>query len=368
MRVAVIALVCLLMGSFFIPTVGQAANPDVSANNAILIEQSSGRVLFEKQAHQEQPIASITKIMTAIIAIESGKLNDTVIASNRAVNAVGSSIYLEEGEKMKLKDLVYGLMLRSGNDAAVAISEHVGGSTEGFVHLMNRKAKWLGMTSTSFENPHGLDSDKHYSTAYDMAVLMRYAMDNEIFRQVTETERYKADKRAYAWRNKNKLLTGMYENSNGGKTGFTRVAGRTLVSSALKDDMELIVVTLNGPDDWRDHIGMFEWGFNQYNMTTIDQKGGSIYRIGETRDQVTGYLHHDIALPLNENEQNQIKRKSFILHDNPRTAEDVIGRTFYFVDAVPVIEAPIYSERHEIELLTDIVSVYQRMTGFDPNG
>ncbi|QKY69236.1 D-alanyl-D-alanine carboxypeptidase family protein [Lentibacillus sp. CBA3610] len=368
MRYAVIALVCLLIGGLFNPTIGQAANPGVSANNAVLIEQSSGRVLFEKQAHQEQPIASITKIMTAIIAIESGKLNETVTASDRAINAIGSSIYLEKDEKMKLKDLVYGLMLRSGNDAAVAISEHVGGSVEGFVHLMNRKAEWLGMTNTSFENPHGLDSDNHYSTAYDMAILMRYAMDNELFREVTETVSYKSEKRAYAWRNKNKLLTGMYDYSNGGKTGYTRVAGRTLVSSALKNDMELIAVTLNGPDDWRDHIEMFEWGFEQYDMTTIDQKGESIYQIEETGNQVTGYLHRDITLPLNANEQNQIESQSFILHDSPRTAEDVIGKTIYFLDAVPVIETPIYSERHETEFLTDIVSVYQRMTGFDPNG
>ncbi|SFA73035.1 D-alanyl-D-alanine carboxypeptidase [Lentibacillus halodurans] len=366
MRYAIIALVCLLIVSFFNPVVGQA-NPGVSANNAILIEQSSGRILFEKQAHQQQPIASITKIMTAIIAIESGNLNENVTVSNRAVNAIGSSIYLEEGEKMKLKDLIYGLMLRSGNDAAIAISEHVGGSMEGFVHLMNQKAQWLGMTNTSFENPHGLDSDRHYSTAYDMALLMRYAMDNDIFRQVTKTRSYKSDKRAYAWRNKNKLLTGMYEYSNGGKTGFTRIAGRTLVSSALKGDMELIAVTLNGPDDWSDHIGMFEWGFDQYDMTTIDQKGESIYEIAETGDQVTGYLHHDITLPLNENERNQIESKSFILHDNPQSAE-VIGKTIYFVDAVPVTETAIYSERHEAEFLEDIVTVYQRITGFDLNG
>ncbi|ALX47992.1 D-alanyl-D-alanine carboxypeptidase family protein [Lentibacillus amyloliquefaciens] len=369
MRYTIVALVCLLIGSFLIPAAGQAVSaPDVSANNAILIEQSSGRVLYEKQADQKQSIASITKIMTAIIAIESGKLNDTVVVSNRAVNAPGSSIYLEKGEKIKLKDLVYGLMLRSGNDAAIAISEEIGGSMEGFVHLMNQKAEWIGMTNTSFDNPHGLDSDNHYSTAYDMALLMRYAMNNEQFRQVTNTANYKPDNRAYSWQNKNKLLTGMYDYSNGGKTGYTRIAGRTLVSSALKENMELIAVTLNGPDDWRDHIGMFEWGFDQFKMTTIDQKGESIYQIADTGSQVKGYLHHDITLPLKISEQNQIQSKSFILHKNPRSASDVIGKTIYFVDSVPVTESPIYSERDKSDLLSDIVSVYLRMTGFVPNG
>src|SRR5699024_10434536 len=367
MRYAAITLVCLLISSLFYPASGQA-NPKVSANNAILIEQSSGRVLFERKAHEQQPIASITKIMTAIIAIESGELNKTVTVSNRAVNAIGSSIYLEEGEKIKLKDLIYGLMLRSGNDAAVAISEHVGGSMEGFVHLMNQKAQWLGMTNTSFENPHGLDTDNHYSTAYDMAVLMRYAMDNETFRQVTKTKSYKSENRVYAWKNKHKLLTGMYDHINGGKTGFTRIAGRTLVSSALKDDMELIAVTLNGPDDWRDHIGMFEWGFDNYDMTTIDQKGENIYRIADSGSQVTGYVHQDITIPLRKNEQGQIEKQSFIAHDNPGTAEDVIGKTIYFADAVPVTQTPIFSERDKTGFLKDVVSIYQGITGFDPNG
>lgn len=257
---AVLMIVCFLVSILVYPSVGQA-KPGVSANNAVLMEQSSGRVLYNKQAHEQRPIASITKIMTAIVAIESGKMNETVTVSDRAIHAIGSSIYLEKGEKIKLKDLVYGLMLRSGNDAAVAISEHVGGSVEGFVHLMNKKAKWLGMTNTSFANPHGLDADNHYSTAYDMALLMCYAMDNEVFRQVTETKIYKAEDGDYVWRNKHKLLTSLYQHTIGGKTGYTSTAGRTLVTVAEKDGMELIAVTLNAPDDWRDHTGLFEWGF-----------------------------------------------------------------------------------------------------------
>lgn len=262
--IRVFVFICIFCLYFYsLPMIGQAS-VNVSANNAILMDQKTGRVLFEKKAHEIQSVASITKLMTAIIAIESGKLNEVAIASRRAIYTEGSSIYLEQGERMKIRDLVYGLMLRSGNDAAVVISEHIGGSVEGFVYLMNEKARWLGMTNTNFENPHGLESENHYSTAYDMALLMRYAMNNEIFQEISNTTTYKADLRSYAWLNKNKLLTSLYEYCTGGKTGFTKKAGRTLVTSARKNNSDLIAVTLNAPDDWNDHIHMFEWGFN-YN-------------------------------------------------------------------------------------------------------
>lgn len=247
------------------------ASIDVSANNAVLIELNTGEILFEKQAHEIQSIASITKLMTAIIAIESNKMDEEAVTSRRAIYTEGSSIYLEQGEKMTIRDLVYGLMLRSGNDAAVAISEHIGGSVEGFVYLMNEKASWLGMTRTNFTNPHGLEDDNHYSTAYDMALLMRYAMNNPQFVEISGTTAYRSDKRSYSWFNKNKLLTKLYEFCTGGKTGYTRKAGRTLVSSAAKNGHHLIAVTLNAPNDWNDHINMFEWGFNYLDERTFEE-------------------------------------------------------------------------------------------------
>lgn len=247
---------------FSIPISGQA-QVGVSANNAVLIDQLTGEVLYEKRANEKQSVASITKVMTAIIAIESGIMDDKIRASRRAIYTEGSSIYLEQGEKVSLKDLVYGLMLRSGNDAAVAISEHIGGSVEGFVYLMNEKAAWIGMTNTNFSNPHGLEADNHYSTAYDMALLMQYAAGNHLFKEISETTIYQAKARSYAWKNKNKLLTSLYKYCTGGKTGFTKKAGRTLISSAEKNSRKLIAVTLNAPDDWNDHISLFEWGFDQ---------------------------------------------------------------------------------------------------------
>nr|WP_244856760.1 D-alanyl-D-alanine carboxypeptidase family protein [Oceanobacillus sp. J11TS1] len=265
-------MVIFIFSFLSFPIHGHAA-PSVSAQHAILIEQSSGRVLFEKNAVEQASIASITKVMTAIIAIESGKMNEEVTVSRNAIYTEGSSIYLEQGEKMTLKDLVYGLMLRSGNDAAVAIAEHVGESEEGFVYLMNEKADWLGMKNTHFDNPHGLDSETHYSSAHDMAILMQYAMENPIFQEISGETRYLSENRSYYWQNKNKLLTRLYAYCTGGKTGYTKQTGRTLLTTAEKDGMELIAVTLNAPDDWQDHIAMFEWGFDQFEMKEVDRNG-----------------------------------------------------------------------------------------------
>lgn len=274
-------LICLFLN----PGTGQA-KPSVSANNAVLMDQETGEVLFSKNAHEKKSVASITKVMTAIIAIESGKLDETAVTSRRAIYTEGSSIYLEQGEKMTIEDLVYGLMLRSGNDAAVAIAEQIGGSVEGFVYMMNEKAKWLGMQNTHFDNPHGLESPTHYSTAYDMALLMRYAASNKTFQKISGTKLHQAANRSYSWKNKNRLLTEKYEPCTGGKTGFTKVAGRTLLTTAEKQGKKLVAVTLNAPDDWNDHIQMYEYGFQQARpafssggRTFSDQFTDMIWRI-----------------------------------------------------------------------------------------
>src|SRR3954462_4764568 len=203
----------------YIPINTKAFGP-VSASSAVLMEQQSGRILYEKEAHEVRRIASITKIMTAILAIESGKLNDKVKVSENAVRAEGSSIYLKPGEKIKLEDLVYGLMLRSGNDSAVAIAEHVGGSLDGFVYLMNQKAEEIGMENTHFANPHGLDDhENHLSTAYDMTILTQYAMFNDTYQKIAGTKVHRVPDptgdRDRVWSNKNRLLTGLYEYTTG---------------------------------------------------------------------------------------------------------------------------------------------------------
>ncbi|WP_026676911.1 D-alanyl-D-alanine carboxypeptidase family protein [Fictibacillus gelatini] len=269
--------IVILLFVLLVPAKTKAVGPGVSARAAVLMEQESGRVLFGKEEHRPMRIASITKIMTAIIAIESGKMSDKVKISEKATRTEGSSLYLTPGERVPLRDLVYGLMLRSGNDAAVAIAEHVGGSVEGFELLMNQKAREIGMEDTNFRNPHGLDDhEDHYSSAYDMALLTRYAMNNKEFRKISSTKVYRShqegEKWDRIWKNKNKMLK-LYRYSTGGKTGFTKRAKRTLVSTAKKDGMGLIAVTLDDPNDWEDHENLFNWGFQTYDLTTIVKKG-----------------------------------------------------------------------------------------------
>lgn len=239
-----------------------------SATSAILMDQDSGRILYSENIHEVRSIASISKIMTGILAVESGKLDETVTVGDEILKAYGSGIYIKQGEKISLRDLVYGLMLRSGNDAALAIADYVGGSVDKFVALMNEKAKEIGMKNTTFHNPSGLDEEEevgNYSTAYDMAILMSYAMKNEDFKKIVGTKKYtlKTNKNHYIWYNKNKLLQ-TYQYATGGKTGFTKKARRTLVSTATKGNVNLIAVTLNDGNDFQDHENLHEYGFDNF--------------------------------------------------------------------------------------------------------
>ncbi|CAM3779334.1 D-alanyl-D-alanine carboxypeptidase family protein [Cohnella lubricantis] len=249
--------------------------PGTHALAAALIDVTSGRLLYSSNGDKQMRIASLTKIMTAIVAIENGRLDDMVTVSSRAAGKEGSSLYLKAGEKMKLSDLLYGLMLRSGNDAATAIAEHVGGSIEGFVYLMNRKAEELGLKQTNFANPHGLDEEGHYSSANDLAVLTAYALRNKTFRTIVGTKVKTApnpnDAWDYKWVNKNKMLT-MYEGADGVKTGYTRQALRCLVSSATRGGQQLAAVTLNDRSDWADHRRMLDFGFAKYPLQLVVSK------------------------------------------------------------------------------------------------
>lgn len=361
MRFIAMIVLTIILFTFSFPIIGHA-EPGVSANNAVLIEQSTGRILFEKKAHEKQNIASITKIMTAIIAIESGKMNEMAKASKKAVYTEGSSIYLKEGEKMKLEDLVYGLMLRSGNDAAVTIAEHVGGSEEGFVYLMNEKAQWLGMTNTHFDNPHGLDSETHYSSAYDMALLMRYAMENETFQEITGAKFYKSDNREYSWKNKNKLLTVFYKYCTGGKTGFTKQTGRTLVSTASKDGMDLIAVTLNAPDDWRDHINMFEWGYENYKMESIGEKGMIDLQIGPEK-RIEGHIHDDTLFPLKEGEREAVSSE-WLPFEKELGTEQIVGKQLFSLHDEPILEVAIFKDGKlddENSFFANVISIVKQV-------
>ncbi len=335
-----------------------AAAPSVSAEATVLMEQSSGRVMFAKNAHEKMRIASITKIMTAILAIESGKLDEKTKVSKRAVYTEGSSIYLQEGEKIKLEDLVYGLMLRSGNDAAVAIAEMVGGSVEGFTHLMNEKAAQIGMTNTVFSNPHGLDDhEDHYSTAYDMALLTKYAMKNKRYRKISGTIRHTApnpnEEWDRKWKNKNKLVTGMYEYSTGGKTGYTKRAGRTLVSTATKKGSDLICVTINAPDDWQDHINLFNWGFKEYKLYRIAESGGLD---GVENPFYKGHVlvKRDLTYPLTEEEKEKLSVSVSLRSDYDKSwekseTEIKAGKLTVYIEKEKILSIPVYYTAEKVK-------------------
>ena len=238
-----------------------------------MLDTVSGRVLYEKNSQERSLIASTTKIMTALIVCEQCNVLDRMRIPKEAVGIEGSSMYLQEGEVLTLQELLYGLMLSSGNDAAVALAIYCGGTVEGFAELMNDKARNLGLRNTHFENPNGLDSPGHYSTARDLAVLAAYAMENPIFRKTVSAKSLMMGQRYLT--NHNKLLWRI-EGADGVKTGYTKAAGRILVSSALRNDRRLVAVTIDDPNDWDDHAALLEEGFSHYMVREILKKGDVI--------------------------------------------------------------------------------------------
>ena len=278
----------------------------ISASSAILIDGNTGRVLYEKNAGKQSLIASTTKIMTALVVCEQCNVLDRMRIPAEAVGIEGSSMYLRKGEVLTLQELLYGLMLRSGNDAAVALAIYCGGTVEGFAELMNDKAHSLGMKNTHFENPNGLDSPAHYSTAEDMAILTRYAMQNPIFARTVSTKSVRMGERVL--QNHNKLLW-RYPGADGVKTGFTKAAGRILVSSACRQGRRLIAVTMNDPDDWNDHAHLLDKGFEQFRLQDIVAPGdvlGELQVAGGREKTVKLIAKDGFNFPLARDEKPRI--------------------------------------------------------------
>ena len=248
---------------------------DISASGAYAFEADTGDVIFEKNANQKMGMASTTKIMTAIVAIENASLEKRVEITSEMTGVEGSSIYLQEGEILTLEELLYALLLESANDASIAIACAVGGNVDNFVEMMNKKAEELGLVNTHFTNPHGLDDKDHYTTARELGALAGYAMNNPVFYDIAST--YKrtiplGEDGARVLVNHNKLLKS-YDGSIGVKTGFTKKCGRCLVSCAERDGVRIIAVTLNAPSDWNDHKKMLDLGFSKYESINLANIG-----------------------------------------------------------------------------------------------
>jgi D-alanyl-D-alanine carboxypeptidase (penicillin-binding protein 5/6) len=270
-RIALVILSVMMMaGCCMIYTF---ADTGTGAKAAVVMDVETGRVLFSKNPYEKLPMASTTKIMTTLVAVESGKLNETVKVSNRAAFTEGSSIYLKPGEALTVEELLYAIMLRSGNDASMAVAEHIGGSVEGFVEMMNQKAKEIGALNTHFANPHGLDNPQHYTTAYDLALIASHALRNSKFAEIVKTKNKTISGPPHvnwdrAMQNKNKMLW-QYEGGDGVKTGFTNRAGRCLVSSATHEGWQLCSVVLNCGPMWEESTHLLNYGFGNYSKQKV---------------------------------------------------------------------------------------------------
>jgi len=256
--------------------------PELTASAAVLVDAASGRVLYAKNAHERRPPASLTKVMTALLCLELVDLEDMVTVSGRAAQAAGSSVWLAEGERHTVRDLLYALVLRSGNDAATALAEHVGGTEDDFVFLMNQRAAALGATDTHFRNPHGLPARGHLSTAADLALITREALSRPGFTTIASTLRYVMPWPGQPWDralyNENRLLW-LYPGADGVKTGWTSEAGRCLIASAVHDGLRLIAVLLDAPEMWADAAQLLDWGFDAFEPVTLYREGTTVGRV-----------------------------------------------------------------------------------------
>lgn len=334
----------LLAAIFFMPCTVSA----ISAEHAIVVDGQTGRVLYEKSADKQSLIASTTKIMTALLICEQCNVLDRMAIPKEAVGIEGSSMYLKEGEVLTLQELLYGLMLQSGNDAAVALAIYCGGTVEGFAELMNDKAHRLGLKNTHFVNPHGLDAPEHYSTARDLAILAAYAMENPIFASTVSAKNVTIGQRYL--RNHNKLLW-QVQGADGVKTGFTKAAGRILVSSAVRQGRRIIAVTINAPNDWEDHKTLLEQGFTQFSPKELLQKGqclGTVPVAGGNAGAVELLADGDYCYAMRPDEtwRLELPKPGFVYA--PVVQGQFAGYAHIFVDDVAVGKIPlIYGETIE---------------------
>lgn len=303
----------LLITLVFFPTFAAASDsmPEPTAKAAIVIEATTGKVLYAKNANEKRYPASTTKIMTLITALEYGKLEDIITTSNNAATTEGSSLWLSAGEQLKLQDMLYGIMLVSGNDATVAVAEHISGSVENFAKLMTEKAHSIGAVNSNFTNSSGLPDERHYTTAYDLAKITAYGYKNPLFAQIVSTQHKVIpwpgkdhDRDLY---NENKMLW-LYTGANGVKTGYTDAAGRCLVSAANRDGIQLITVVLDSEYMWDDSIKLLDYGFSQLKQVPVITKGDILKTVKVNEGKVGDIkllAANEIILPMAENERDK---------------------------------------------------------------
>lgn len=343
--ISVIVLIALLF-LFYTTTVSSSDTPSVSAKSAVLYEPTSNEFLFERNADECLPMASTTKIMTALIALESLSLNSEITVAAEACGIEGSSLYLKPGEIFTVRDLITGMMLRSANDAAAALAYEISGGISNFAVIMNERARLMGLTRTSFENPHGLDGKNHYTTARELALISAEAMKNSDFKAIAMTKELTlTNKDGYSRHvtNHNKLLQ-MYEGSTGIKTGYTKKSGRCLVGAAERNGISLISVTINAPDDWNDHSALFDFGFSVLDrfFAPAGAYKYSIPILNSDKNEITvasaepfSYIYRK----QNGKIETQISLARYTAE--PRKAGDVLGSVNFILNGKKIGEIPL---------------------------
>jgi len=326
-----------------------ASPPPVTASAAVLMDAKTGTVLYAKEAYTKRAPASTTKILTGVLAIELGDLQDIVVISKKAGYTEGSTAELRPGERIKLEDLLHGALLPSGNDACVAIAEHLCGREEIFVELMNHKAKAIGAWDTNFRNPHGLHEPGHYTTAYDLALIARYALQNRKFQEIVRRKRRVVEGEDEGWHhyfaNTNQLLW-EYEGADGVKTGTTMEAGPCLVASATREGRQLISVVLNSADRWGDSVRLLDYGFNSFSLLSLARQGE---RVGEARvrggmvDLVPLVPARDLHVVVPREKGGKLERVIAVREDlaAPLAAGEVVGEIRAVLEGETLEKVPL---------------------------
>ncbi|MCL1844338.1 MAG: D-alanyl-D-alanine carboxypeptidase [Defluviitaleaceae bacterium] len=372
MKKCIVALVLVA----FSTAVCFADEPDVEASGSILTEAGTGRVLWGKNEHEPLAMASTTKIMTAILAIESGRADEIVTVSKRAAAAPKVKMYLSPGENVRLGDLMLALMLESSNDAAVAIAEHLGGSVEDFCAAMTEKAREIGAVNTIFETPNGLDAGEHHSTAYDLAQITRYALEVPGFIELTNTPNafFHSDRRSYSFHNRNRLLH-EFSGANGVKTGFTNKAGHCFVGAAKRDDMQLISVVLASgwgergkSRKWTDTKNVLNFGFDNFEFVTVVESDTFAVNTAVTRSRTPSmdFVYKEtVRVPLARDERDDVYVEAYIpvAIPAPIAAGEIIGCARVFIGTDFYCELPIAATadaaRHDLKTsLEKVLNAY----------
>lgn len=344
-------ILAALAGAFAVSAAGipaYAAPENVSAVSAIVIEAQTGTVLWEQNSREKRAMASTTKIMTALLTIEAGDLDREFTVDPLAIMVEGTSMGLREGDRVSRRDLLYGILLPSGNDAANAAAVSVSGSVTAFVKLMNSRARELGLNDTHFATPSGLDAEGHYTTAYDLAKLAAYALRDDTFREIVGCTSADVEfgnppyKRTLY--NSNKMLK-RYDGAIGVKTGFTDNARRCLVSAAERDGATLVAVTLNAPDDWNDHTKMLDYGFTQVRAYPLETSCAEKVAVAGTGQSVGVYAHKE-TLALTPEQRTKLTRRvllpGFVYGGVERG--DRLGELLFLIDGEVVGRVPLFAD------------------------